>query len=159
MLRDAERQQRAWRDDRIRRFRLGHDLHATELTSARDLWRSEDRLRATTLALHLERINRELRHLLWPQSQVLFERLLLDPLLTLRNRFLVPAIRARQKPIARLKKQVGPTRRARVMLYLSRFHVRQDYRIYRIDKTLFCKSCKILQSCSHSTYYRSANHE
>jgi hypothetical protein len=39
----------------------------------------------------------------------------------------VSTVRARQKTIARLKKQIRPTRRARVMLYLRRLHAHSAY--------------------------------
>src|SRR6185369_6643069 len=44
-LRDRKRQHSAWGENRIRRLRLGHDLHATEFAPTRDLRRHEDRLR------------------------------------------------------------------------------------------------------------------
>src|SRR6185369_10003807 len=71
LLCDGKRQHSAGRENRICRLWLGHDLHATELASPRDLRRHEDRLCATALTLHFECIVCELLHLLRTNPEVL----------------------------------------------------------------------------------------
>jgi hypothetical protein len=154
LLCDAKGQQPAGRNNRISGFWLGHNLHAAELAPAGDLWWSEDRLCAAALALHFERIDRELRQLLRSNPEVLLERLFLNPVRAFGNRFLVTAVWAGQKSVARLEKQIRPTSRARVMMYLIRFHAHSGYGFYLMGWLLSYRcipqSCRIPLSCSHN---------
>src|SRR6185369_4466900 len=80
LLCDRKRQHSARRENRIRRLRLSHDLHATEFASSRDLRWHEDRLRAATLTLHFECVVSELLHLFRTNPEVLLVRLLFNQL-------------------------------------------------------------------------------
>src|SRR6185503_3682515 len=101
---------------------LGHNLHATKLAPARDFRWHEDRFCSAALALHFERIRRQLRHLFRANLQVLLERLLLNLRGAFRYRFLVAAVRAREKTVSWLVNKIGSARRTGKMEDFTRCH-------------------------------------
>ena len=141
LLRNRKRQHTTGRQNRVRRLCLGHDLHTAEVTPSCNFWRCEDRFRTATLALHFERTNRQSRHLFGADLQVLVERLLLNRVPAFRDRFLVTAVRTRQKAVLRFEEEIGAARSTRIMMnFILRLRTQDSVSVINL-LCLLCLLC------------------